>query len=277
MQPHHEDGLDCQVVDEKLPSYDCVAYEAVYRKTAPQHYNSTTQLRLTAEAFKQYIWDHNLQAGYLAYLKQFWQAHADDYNLMLKAGLFRAAWLQAEENTLKAEHKDMVLEALGLPVDQGWKQLSFDAFVAAPISTRVTISELQVHGYSAADIMVIRSADSPTVLLYIPGNSSPIHTFANADALKDWIALMCKDPGKRRSFEGHFSAADDVDGFSTAALPPPSEASLSTPNCWTRRPARGTRANWCSSASRYSPGRSRTSSIGSRRSLKRTRCKNTQP
>ncbi|MDC3737611.1 glycosyltransferase sugar-binding domain-conteining protein [Pseudomonas syringae pv. syringae] len=213
LQPHHEDGLDCQVVDEKLPSYDCVAYEAVYRKSAPQHYDSTTQLRLTAEAFKQYIWDHNLQAGYLAYLKQFWQAHADDYNLMLKAGLFRAAWLQAEENTLKAEHKDMVLEALGLPADQGWKQLSFDAFVAAPISTRVTISELQVHGYSAADIMVIRSADSPTVLLYIPGNSSPIHTFANADALKDWIALMCKDPGKRRSFEGHFSAADDVDGF----------------------------------------------------------------
>lgn len=213
LQPHHEDGLDCQVVDEKLPPYDCVAYEAVYRKSDPQHYDSTTQLRLTAEVFKQYIWDHNLQAGYLAYLKQFWQAHAEDYNLMLKAGLFRAAWLQAEENTLKAEHKDMVLEALGLPADQGWKQLSFDTFVAAPISTRVTISELQVHGYSAADIMVIRSADSPTVLLYIPGNSSPIHTFANADALKDWIALMCKDPGKRRSLEGHFSAADDVDGF----------------------------------------------------------------
>ncbi|RMT25650.1 hypothetical protein ALP50_04854, partial [Pseudomonas syringae pv. spinaceae] len=85
LQPHHEGGLDCQVVDEKLPPYDCVAYEAVYRKSDPQHYDSTTQLRLTAEAFKQYIWDHNLQAGYLAYLKQFWQAHTDDYNLMLKA------------------------------------------------------------------------------------------------------------------------------------------------------------------------------------------------
>lgn len=132
---------------------------------------------------------------------------------MLKAGLFRAACLQAEEKSLKAEHKAMVLEALGLPGDKGWEELSFDDFVAAPVSTRVTISELLVHGYSAVDIMVIRSADSPVVLLYVPGNSSPIHAFENANQLKDWVALICKDPGKRRSFEGHFSAADDVDGF----------------------------------------------------------------
>ncbi|GKS08088.1 glycosyltransferase sugar-binding domain-conteining protein [Pseudomonas syringae pv. theae] len=213
LQAHRDGGFNCQVVDEKLPTYDCIAYEAVYRKTDPQHYGSTTQLAITAEAFKQYIWDHNLQSGYLAYLKQFWQAHAKDYNLMLKAGLFKAAWLQADEQTLKAEHKAMILEALGLPGDRGWKELSFDDFVAAPFSTRVTISELRVHGYSAVDIMVIRSADSPTVLLYIPGNSSPIHTFKNAEALKDWVALMCSDPRKRRSFEAHFSAVDDVDGF----------------------------------------------------------------
>ncbi|BBN61324.1 dermonecrotic toxin domain-containing protein [Pseudomonas sp. KUIN-1] len=213
LQPHSDGGFDCQVVDEKLLASDCVAYEAIYRKTSPQRYDATTQLGINAEAFKQYIWDHNLQSGYIAYLKQFWHAHGEDYNLMLKAGLFKAAWLQADENTLKAEHKAMVLEALGLPGDQGWKTLSFDDFVAAPIATRVTISELLVHGYSAVDIMVIRSADSPTVLLYIPGNSSPIHAFKNADELKDWVALMCRDPGKRRSLEAHFSAADDLDGF----------------------------------------------------------------
>ncbi|RMN41394.1 hypothetical protein ALQ64_04929 [Pseudomonas cannabina] len=213
LQAHRNGGFSCRVVEEKLLSADCVAYEAIYLKSDPQQYDSSTQLDITAEAFKRYVWDHNLQSGYLAYLQQFWQAHAKDYNLMLKAGLFRAACLQADEKTLKAEHKAMVLEALGLPGDKGWDELSFDDFVAAPVSTRVTVSELLVHGYSAVDIMVIRSVDSPTVLLYIPGNSSPIHAFKNADHLKDRVAWICKDPGRRRAFESHFSAADDVDGF----------------------------------------------------------------
>ncbi|MBA1230262.1 glycosyltransferase sugar-binding domain-conteining protein [Pseudomonas viridiflava] len=218
LQPHNPMGFHTHLVNEALAPYDCVAYEAIYRKTSPQRYDATTQLAVSATAFKQYIWQHNLQAGYLAYLKLFWQAHAEDYNLMLKAGLFRAAWLQAEENTLDDEHKVMVLEALGLPLDQGWTELSFTDFVEAPISSTVTISELIVYGYRAVDIMVIRRTGSPTVLLYIPGNSSPIHAFKNANALKDWIAQLCRDPVKHRAFEAHFSAADDVDGLFYSGL-----------------------------------------------------------
>ncbi|WP_373270979.1 dermonecrotic toxin domain-containing protein [Pseudomonas syringae] len=213
LQAHRDHGFNCRVVDEKLTASECVAYEAVYRKTSPQRYDSTTHLSIRADAFKHYVWDHNLQSRYLTYLQQFWQAHSKDYNLMLKAGLFRAACLQADEHTLKAEHKAMILEALGVPDNQGWDELSFDAFLTAPVSRRVTISELIVYGYSAVDLMVIRSADSPTVLLYIPGNSSPIHAFMNEHALKDWIGQLCRDPVKRRLFEAHFSAADDDDGF----------------------------------------------------------------
>lgn len=218
LQGHHEQGFDTHIVAEKLPAHECVAYEAIYRVSSPQRYDATTQLPIRADRFKQFIWNQSQQSVYLTYLQRFWEAYSDDYRDMLKAALLKAAYIQAEQNTLTVEHKNMVLDAIGIARDQDWGSLSFDTLELASGNGRVTLSELLIHGYRAADIMVIRSVDSPQVLLYIPGNSSPIHGFKNENELKDWVAALCRHPGKRRAFEAHFSAADDADGFFYSGL-----------------------------------------------------------
>jgi len=212
LRPYREGGYESKVVDEKLPDFDCEAYEALYRKTTPQRYDATTHLDISPVQFKKFVWDANFQSRYLGYLHEFWADNVATYPEMLKAGLFRAACLQEQENSLGSSEKAMVCEALGIPGNEVWETLPYSDFENAIPSPVVTLSELSVYGYKAADIVVIRSPHTRKVLLYVPGNSSPIHTFDNEQALQAWVANVCKDSNKRRSFENHFSAVDDIDG-----------------------------------------------------------------
>jgi mannosyltransferase OCH1-like enzyme len=212
LRPYRHGGYESIIVAETLHSWDCNAYEALYRKTSPQRYDATTHLDISPVQFKKYIWDANFQSRYVSYLDEFWADHAAGYPHMLKAALFQAACLQEKEKSLGHEEKAMVCEAIGIPTYERWETMSYREFDQAQASGFTTLCELSVYGYTAADIMVIRSSRRRTVLLYVPGNSSPIHAFENEQAMQDWVAQICRDPKKRRAFESHFNAVDDGDG-----------------------------------------------------------------
>ncbi|WP_460417177.1 dermonecrotic toxin domain-containing protein [Pseudomonas sp. microsymbiont 2] len=191
---------------------DSEAYDGIYRRTQPQTYGAATQVNLDPAAFRQHVWDAQLQGRYLEYLRQFWSSQAHDYHLLLKGNLVHAALLQRDEGSLSEEHAALVLESLMLSRDTRWAGTSFRYFADTPVSRTRTISAFRIHGYEATDIMVFQAHGHDAIVLYIPGNSSPLHGFNAARELRDWVAQQCRDPRKRASLASHFSSKDRGDG-----------------------------------------------------------------
>lgn len=213
LRDYRDGGYSVQISSTPLELWDCFAYEAVYRKTSPQRFDSSTQVALDPVAFKAYVWEANLQAHYQATLTRFWAEHGADYNLLIKAALLKSAYVQQTEESLSHEDTSLVLRALGLDSAQRWDDLTFKHFVDAPLAHDVTIRELVLYRYVATDIIVLRDERTDRLVMYIPGNSSPLHGFADLPALSDWIALQCKDARRRKALERHFRLEDDADGL----------------------------------------------------------------
>jgi hypothetical protein len=66
---------------------------------------------------------------------------------------------------------------------------------------------LEVFIY-ASNIMCIENNTDGHTLLYISGNSSPIHEFSNITELAAWIITQTKNETKRRVLQSHFMLSD---------------------------------------------------------------------
>jgi hypothetical protein len=218
LAPHRPEGYELDVVDETLPLYECIAYEAIYRKTSPQRYDRSTQLDVPAADYKGFVWSENLGARYTQALATFWERHRDGYNFLIKGSLVKAACIQYDEGTLALADKSLVLRSIGVDPEQAWETMTFRQFADGPLSDEVTFHELVLHRYTATDIMIIKDQATGRVVLYIPGNSSPLYGFDSQDSMADWIAAICKDPRKRSVLESHFSIYDDSDGWTFSGV-----------------------------------------------------------
>ncbi|MDY7563023.1 glycosyltransferase [Pseudomonas sp. 10B1] len=218
LEGYRPGGYAVNLVKSPLPLWDCVAYEAVYRKTTPQRYDASTHLYIRADEFKQYVWDCNLQAHYRARLAQFWKEHEPHYNLLIKGSLLKVVYAQATAGELTVADKSFLLNALGLDEGQTWESLTWDQFVNAPISSNATFREMIVYRYTATDILAIKNELTGRVIIYIPGNSSPLHGFDSERLAKDWLGRQCRDPRKRKALESHFRMEDDGDGVFLSGL-----------------------------------------------------------
>ncbi|WP_341960412.1 DUF6543 domain-containing protein [Pseudomonas sp. RC10] len=213
------EGYPAVISEEPLSLDQCFAYEAIYRKTAPQHFDGSAQVHLDPKPFKRFIWEADLQSHYEELLNDFWAAHRDDYHVFIKASLLRAAYVQHEEGSLSDEDKALVLDAVGLKPEQPWETLAFEAFRDAPLNPQnVTIRELGIYCYTATDIIVLKDERTERLVMYIPGNSSPLHGFDDMAALRDWFALQCRYTQRRTALEGHFKIEDGPDGVFYSGL-----------------------------------------------------------
>ncbi|WP_460417311.1 dermonecrotic toxin domain-containing protein [Pseudomonas sp. microsymbiont 2] len=191
---------------------DSQAYDAIYRRTTPQTYDASNQVDLDPQTFKDFVWETRLQAHYLAHLDRFWSDHQHNYVMQYKGGLVRAALLQRDEGSLTAQHAEIVLKSMTLHPLTSWENTSYRYFTDNLISPRYAMCELRIYGYVASDILAIRRIGGQDLVLYIPGNSSPLHGFANQGEMCDWIAHQCRDPRKRAALGSHFRACDRPDG-----------------------------------------------------------------
>nr|WP_314581605.1 DUF6543 domain-containing protein [uncultured Pseudomonas sp.] len=213
LRAYREGGYPARIAETPLVLADCFPYEAIYRKTSPQRFDRSTHVSIDPIDFKQFVWDADLQTHYLESLNTYWKNHGADYNLLIKAALLKSAYVQHQERSLSTQDKASVLEALGLAPDQPWETLTLERFTHAAPSSDFTYRELVLYRYVATDIIVIRNELTDGLVVYIPGNSSPLHGFQDLAALCDWIVAQCKDPHRRRALESHFKAEDDPDGY----------------------------------------------------------------
>lgn len=174
----------------------------LFRRTDPQRYDHETFINLPVSALEAFTWQLDFARAYKATLDTYWNAHFDTYRQCLKLNFIAACNKQAAEGSLTRDAVTLAWQAAGLQTPP------------APIQARA----LNVYGYAATDLICFKRKGSPMVLLYIPGNASPLHAFDSHAAMQDWFAEQCRDPARRAALEAHFNSADTPDGLSFSGL-----------------------------------------------------------
>lgn len=195
-------------------------FEGIYRLTEPQRYGPLTQIRLRPEAFKQWVWTLELKDLYQAYLGTAWPADAAvlasrayPLRTSVKAAFVMSAWLQRHEGSVSQQGLELALQATGLPARQAWSALTLKQLQAPTrVPASVKFGRLKLYRYTATDIWTFRLNSGSRVLLYIPGNSSPIHEFADEAQLRRWVVTQGAADETRQALVSHFVETDRTDG-----------------------------------------------------------------
>ncbi|MFS2068465.1 dermonecrotic toxin domain-containing protein [Pseudomonas sp. CT11-2] len=195
-------------------------YEGIYRQTAPQTYGPASQLKLRPVDFKKWVWELDFKHVYETYLEKVWPSDevltaSSSYALRtsVKAAFVMTAWLQFKERCLSQKGLELAMEAAGLPPGQAWETLTIEQLQAAtrpPLSVRA--GRLKLYRYTATDIWAFRDTASTRMLLYIPGNSSPLHEFTDATQLHQWVVAQGKLSETKQALAAHFAEDDREDG-----------------------------------------------------------------
>ncbi|MCU7241057.1 dermonecrotic toxin domain-containing protein [Pseudomonas peradeniyensis] len=197
-----------QIVD-RLPARgawtngaDHSVFNGLFRRTGNGQYDSTTHLAVDVEALQRFIWNLDFHARFTAMLDDYWQHALHGHQLSMRISFITACNKQVSEGSLSDNARQLAWQAAGL----------------APRAVGLRIRPLNVYGYSATDLLCITDKSQPLTLLYLPGNASPLHEFANMAALQDWFAKQCQNPEKRQRLRQHFSLDDTPDGLDYSGL-----------------------------------------------------------
>lgn len=207
-------------------------YQGIYVATpgsTQQTYNASTQLPVSPKDFKKFIWNADFQVPYGKFLDTFWRSHEKNYPALTKASFIKAALAQHQEGSLTAQGRQLVMRAAGLPGHQeSWPDIKLEDLLKKPAKDPgLSTSLLKIGEYQSTDIMVISDHTSTTdanaktsspTLLYIPGNSSPLHSFNSQDEMKVWLAAQMADTTKRDALVKHFALKDKPDGWARAGV-----------------------------------------------------------
>lgn len=176
-------------------------FNGVFRRSEPQVYDQTTHIPVSAQALQTFIWGLDFHAVYQQMLDDYWHAHEANYRLCAKLNFIAACNKQAAEGSLNRAAVALAWQAAGV----------------AKADTAIEARRLNVYGYSS-DVVYITRVGEPHVLLYLPGNASPLHAFSSAAQLQAWFAEQCKDGAKRQALLEHFAVADRADGLSYSGV-----------------------------------------------------------
>ena len=219
IQPWRPGGIALRRVDTLVPNFTVHTYEGLYTRTTPQLYDASTHLDISPDLFKQFINETHLPSQYHAYLEQLLATHGQYFPVLAKAAYLKAVFYQVQEQTLSEADRQLALEAVGLSSSQSWETLTpaklSEKFAAA---SHIVVSPLKVHHYTATDILLIQDQRSRRTLVYIPGNSSPLHGFENQHKVAEWLACQCREPSKRLALATHFQERDISDGLFISGL-----------------------------------------------------------
>jgi hypothetical protein len=121
--------------------------------------------------------------------------------------------LQRQENSLSQIGLQLAMQAAGLPADQTWGTLTIQQLQAATrMPSTVEASRLRLYRYTATDIWCYRERSSGRVLMYVPGNSSPLHEFTDMTQLRRWVVDQGRATETRQALAAHFAKDDRRDG-----------------------------------------------------------------
>ncbi len=177
-------------------------YNGLFQRSEPQEYSPRTRIEVSIEALQGFIWSLDFHATYQAQLDRYWKTARDSHRTVAKMAFIAACNQQALEGSLNESDRHLAWQAADLSPRQ-------PGFRAWP---------LNIYGYAATDLVCMKDGLSPRVLLYIPGNASPLHGFTDEAQMQEWIARQCRAPECREALARHFALADQPDGLDFSGL-----------------------------------------------------------
>lgn len=177
-------------------------YNGLFRQASPAEYSARTHVQLAAEDFQRFIWNLDFHTTYKAMLDRYWQSNADSHRLAAKLAFINACNRQVAEGSLADDARRLAWRAAGLEQSPHPLHIRF----------------LNIYGYVATDLIQVSDSYSGLTLLYIPGNSAPLHRFSNQQSLQDWVAAQCRNLDTRAALQQHFALADLPDGLDFSGL-----------------------------------------------------------
>lgn len=214
----------------------------------PQHaYKTDETLSHRPQAFRDLIWQTELNQPYKAHLDTFWPANQDNYTQCSKFAFASAAQIQHQEGSLSNYETSLVMRAAGFGAGSRLSEMTVDDLKARfRKDPDVETGVLSINGYPSTDLLYVTdkrarlNAQGKKInhtLLYIPGNSSPIHRFDSVAQMKTWLADQGGHPQKRAQLSTHFSgnAQDDKvfsDGVKQALTGLGGWSEAHKPNAW---------------------------------------------
>lgn len=193
---------------------DYQVFNGLYHRTQPARYDADNWLELPAEGFQAFIWHLDFHKPFKQKLDTFWARHFDNYCLAARLNFVAASNKQRMQGSLSAAGQRLTLQVAGLVRAPQWADHGQIAH-AHPV---LRVAPLNIYGYPATDILCISNLHTGLTLLYIPGNSSPLHEFVDEPCMKLWIAEQCRDVAKRQALQAHFAPRDVDDGLSFSGL-----------------------------------------------------------
>lgn len=208
-------------------------YQGIYKESDTSSatvYNEKNQSSITPAQFKELIWKADYEKPYGNFLDDFWSSHKEKYPTLAKASLVKSAMAQHQEGSLTAQGRELIMRAAGLAGHQeSWPDITYESLQKnPPKDPTIEVGLLKLGHYQSTDLMYITDTKvkfdaqgnkvPPLTLLYIPGNSSPIHTFKSQAEMKDWLAKQMADPAKRAALAGHFPQKDKPNGYARAGI-----------------------------------------------------------
>ncbi|AXO89106.1 mannosyltransferase [Pseudomonas parafulva] len=191
LQPPHQTGAQNYYV-----------LSGLFRRSEPQVYDQHSMLPLSVSAFQSFVWDLDFNRAYKAELDTYWSEHFDSYRDSLKLNFIAACNKQISEGSLSDEGRRLAFRAAGV------------MHSPLPIDVRM----LNVYGYASTDLVCLQAQGSDLIVLYVPGNASPLLSFANQGELQDWFGQQCRSAPTREALQARFNPADTPDGLSFSGL-----------------------------------------------------------
>ncbi|MFJ4396605.1 dermonecrotic toxin domain-containing protein [Pseudomonas sp. NPDC089396] len=177
-------------------------FNGLFRRADPPTYGHGTYLNVPAEDLQRFIWNLDFHSHFKATLDSYWTDHLANHRLAAKIAFIAACNKQVSQGSLGEAGRELAWQAAGL----------------SKRSAGLKIRPLNIYGYVATDVLCIADQAVPGMLLYIPGNASPLHMFPSMEAMKDWVALQCRSDDTRKALRSHFRLADTPDGLDFSGL-----------------------------------------------------------
>ncbi|NMZ33641.1 hypothetical protein HBO06_07625 [Pseudomonas proteolytica] len=195
---------------------DTQQYEGIYVEpgAGKKIYDASNQSPISPKSFREYVWDTSFSKSHKANLDSFWNGYRDTYTTLSKMSFGSAAHKQFAEGSLSREGRDIALRATNISIDKPLDSLKAEDFQQAYAQDpNLEIKELTFEGRVASGIMSVTDKTTQKTLLYIPGNSSPIHEFDNLTMMRKWLTEQMTDKAKRDQFAEHFKLSDRTDSI----------------------------------------------------------------
>ncbi|WP_157381972.1 dermonecrotic toxin domain-containing protein [Burkholderia ubonensis] len=196
---------------------DVQAFVGLFRLTNPSTYNSSNQIQMATNDLENEIKNSiGLVSGKI---HGYWKDHKQEHRHLSKMALVKASDLQMVEGSLMSSDRNLVWRAAGLNPKQDYSDITQKQIEERkPSADGVEVNPLKIYEYTSTDIRVFKDKATERVVLYIPGNSSPLHGFSSFNEMQQWFAKEMQDPAKRVAMTQHFKQADQPDGIWKSGL-----------------------------------------------------------